>query len=47
VRVDLSTHDAGGITALDVELARRMEALLPGEAGTLPIGKKAKRAGRR
>lgn len=28
VVVDLSTHDAGGITALDFELAQRMEALL-------------------
>lgn len=28
VEVDLSTHDAGGITALDFELARRMEELL-------------------
>lgn len=27
VTVDLTTHDAGGITALDVELARRMNAL--------------------
>jgi 4a-hydroxytetrahydrobiopterin dehydratase len=27
VRVDLVTHDAGGITALDVELAGRMEAI--------------------
>jgi 4a-hydroxytetrahydrobiopterin dehydratase len=27
VKVDLSTHDAGGITALDVELARKMNAL--------------------
>jgi 4a-hydroxytetrahydrobiopterin dehydratase len=27
VRVDLSTHDAGGITALDFELARAMEDL--------------------
>jgi len=27
VKVDLSTHDAGGLTQLDVELARRMEAL--------------------
>jgi 4a-hydroxytetrahydrobiopterin dehydratase len=27
VRVDLSTHDADGITSLDVELARAMEAL--------------------
>ncbi len=28
VRVDLNTHDAGGITALDVELARKMDSLL-------------------
>ena len=28
VMVDLSTHDAGGLTALDFELAQRMEALL-------------------
>jgi 4a-hydroxytetrahydrobiopterin dehydratase len=27
VEVDLSTHDAGGLTALDFELARRMEDL--------------------
>lgn len=27
VRVDLSTHDAGGLTELDFELARRMDAL--------------------
>lgn len=27
VAVDLSTHDAGGVTARDVELARRMDAL--------------------
>ena len=27
VRVDLATHDAGGITRLDVELAQAMEAL--------------------
>ena len=27
VRVDLSTHDAGGVTALDVKLAHAMEAL--------------------
>jgi 4a-hydroxytetrahydrobiopterin dehydratase len=26
VRVDLTTHDAGGLTALDFELARRMNA---------------------
>jgi 4a-hydroxytetrahydrobiopterin dehydratase len=30
VVVDLSTHDAGGITALDFELAQRMEATLGG-----------------
>ena len=28
VRVDLNTHDAGGITRLDVELATKMDALL-------------------
>jgi pterin-4a-carbinolamine dehydratase len=27
VRVDLATHDAGGITALDLKLARSMEDL--------------------
>jgi 4a-hydroxytetrahydrobiopterin dehydratase len=27
VRVDLTTHDAGGITALDVKLAQSMEEL--------------------
>ena len=27
VRVDLATHDAGGITALDVKLAQSMERL--------------------
>ena len=27
VEISLSTHDAGGVTALDLELARRMEAL--------------------
>lgn len=27
VRVDLTTHDAGGVTALDVELASAMEKL--------------------
>lgn len=27
VDVDLTTHDAGGITALDLDLARRMDAL--------------------
>ena len=30
VEVDLSTHDAGGLTALDFELAGRMEELLTG-----------------
>lgn len=30
VTVDLVTHDAGGITALDVELARRMDELAGG-----------------
>jgi 4a-hydroxytetrahydrobiopterin dehydratase len=32
VRVDLSTHDAGGITRLDLELATRMNALARGRA---------------
>jgi 4a-hydroxytetrahydrobiopterin dehydratase len=27
VRIDLTTHDAGGITALDVKLASAMEEL--------------------
>ena len=27
VEISLSTHDAGGVTALDLELARRFEAL--------------------
>lgn len=27
LRIDLATHDAGGITALDVELAKRIEAI--------------------
>lgn len=27
VRIDLATHDSGGITALDVKLARAMEEL--------------------
>ena len=30
VRVDLSTHDAGGITRLDLELAKRMNTLARG-----------------
>jgi 4a-hydroxytetrahydrobiopterin dehydratase len=29
VTVDLTTHDAGGITAKDVELAGKMDALYP------------------
>lgn len=33
VRVDLATHDAGGITTLDVELARRMEELAARQIG--------------
>jgi pterin-4a-carbinolamine dehydratase len=28
VVVELATHDAGGITELDFELARRMDALV-------------------
>jgi 4a-hydroxytetrahydrobiopterin dehydratase len=28
VRVDLNTHDAGGITVLDCELARKLNTLL-------------------
>jgi 4a-hydroxytetrahydrobiopterin dehydratase len=30
VRVAVVTHDAGGVTELDVELARRVDALFPG-----------------
>ncbi len=30
VKVDLTTHDAGGITNLDFELATKMEALAAG-----------------
>jgi 4a-hydroxytetrahydrobiopterin dehydratase len=30
VDVELSTHDAGGITELDLELAQTMNGLLPG-----------------
>ena len=33
VRIDLATHDAGGITALDVKLAHSMEEL----AGRQPV----------
>jgi 4a-hydroxytetrahydrobiopterin dehydratase len=28
VRIDLSTHDAGGISELDIELAGRLDALV-------------------
>ncbi len=31
VTVDLSTHDAGGITDLDFELAARIDALAPAQ----------------
>ncbi|MCS6775785.1 MAG: 4a-hydroxytetrahydrobiopterin dehydratase [Chloroherpetonaceae bacterium] len=34
VTVDLSTHDAGGITMLDVDLAHRMNALAGSEHAT-------------
>ena len=34
VRIDLATHDAGGITALDVKLARAMESLASRCLGT-------------
>jgi len=33
VRIDLSTHDAGGITALDVTLAHAMEELAVRQLG--------------
>ncbi len=33
VRVDLATHDAGGITALDFKLARAMEDLAARQPG--------------
>jgi 4a-hydroxytetrahydrobiopterin dehydratase len=33
VRIDLSTHDAGGITALDFKLARAMEDLAARQPG--------------
>jgi len=29
VTIDLTTHDAGGITALDLELARKINAIAP------------------
>ena len=34
VRVDLSTHDAGGITALDVTLAASMDRIARSHAAT-------------
>lgn len=33
VRIDLETHDAGGVTALDVQLAQRMEELAGRQLG--------------
>ena len=33
VRIDLATHDAGGITALDVKLAHSMEELADRQLG--------------
>jgi 4a-hydroxytetrahydrobiopterin dehydratase len=33
VRVDLATHDAGGVTTLDLELARKMEELAARQLG--------------
>jgi pterin-4a-carbinolamine dehydratase len=33
VRIDLATHDAGGITALDVKLAHAMEELAGRQLG--------------
>jgi len=33
VRIDLATHDAGGITALDVKLAHSMEELAARQLG--------------
>lgn len=33
VRIDLATHDSGGITALDVKLARSMEELATRQLG--------------
>lgn len=33
VRIDLATHDAGGITALDVKLAQAMEELAGRQLG--------------
>ena len=31
LRVSVATHDAGGVTVLDVELARRVDALFPAD----------------
>jgi 4a-hydroxytetrahydrobiopterin dehydratase len=31
VTVNLSTHDAGGVTELDIEFAKRLEKLAPGQ----------------
>jgi 4a-hydroxytetrahydrobiopterin dehydratase len=36
VEVDLTTHDAGGITALDLDLARAMNELALGTGGNAP-----------
>ncbi|HJX66673.1 MAG TPA: 4a-hydroxytetrahydrobiopterin dehydratase [Polyangia bacterium] len=33
VRIDLQTHDAGGVTMLDVQLAQRMEELAGRQLG--------------
>jgi 4a-hydroxytetrahydrobiopterin dehydratase len=33
VRIDLETHDAGGVTTLDVQLAHRMEELAGRQLG--------------
>ncbi|MEI4270637.1 4a-hydroxytetrahydrobiopterin dehydratase [Klenkia sp. LSe6-5] len=33
LRVAVVTHDAGGVTELDLELARRVDALFPGSNG--------------
>ena len=30
VEVTLSTHDAGGLTELDIKMARKMDSLVPG-----------------
>lgn len=40
VTVDLVTHDAGGITELDVELARRMSDLAADCRADQPAGKR-------